>query len=226
MTSLLQFYKLADDPHAQATTGKFLRMVIDSMKKEEAGHAGVGGTLGPVSLNAGGFGQWLQELTGIPGAVSAEQIVNMKKALAAMTPEEKAYANAFLAARSGAVGLRAATGAGAYKFATDALELDLPYLGFNTDNSTMFLDKMQHIAGIAANGIKNYDRALIDQGSPGTYDRIMNLHNELEMLKSKPGGGPSGGGGAPVKVQRSPSTGQYRHSRDGGKTWQPGQPSQ
>jgi hypothetical protein len=40
-------------------------------------------------------------------------------------------------------------------------------------------------------------------------------------------GGQTAGGAAPASapiVQRSPSTGQYRHSLDGGKTWLPGQP--
>ena len=34
---------------------------------------------------------------------------------------------------------------------------------------------------------------------------------------------PQNAGGAPI-VQHSPSSGQYRYSTDGGKTWQPGQP--
>jgi hypothetical protein len=34
----------------------------------------------------------------------------------------------------------------------------------------------------------------------------------------------SGGAAAKPIVQHSPSTGQYRYSNDGGKTWQPGQP--
>ncbi len=186
MRSLQSFYKLADDPQAVARTGKFLGMVIDAMKTEEAGHAGVGGTLGPVNVSAGGFGSWLQQLMNMPGQVAGERVANMQKALSALTPEEKAYVDAFLASRSAAIGLRAATGAGAYKYAVDALELDLPYLGFNTNNSTQYLDKLQHIGMIAANGIKNYSPDLMDQDSPGTYNRIKNITQELESLKAKP----------------------------------------
>jgi hypothetical protein len=47
-----------------------------------------------------------------------------------------------------------------------------------------------------------------------------------ESYANRKGSGNTGGGGgssAPI-IQHSPSTGKYRYSVDGGKTWQPGQP--
>lgn len=78
-------------------------------------------------------------------------------------------------------------------------------------------------------------RELVDTEDPMSHRR--SLASTLENLGKidngtyQSSGAPSGGGPPPaasgksaVMVQRSKSTGAYRHSLDGGKTWLPGQP--
>jgi hypothetical protein len=77
--------------------------------------------------------------------------------------------------------------------------------------------------------IRNDIRKLTDLQEKGAYSTYKGAYDSAtkryglkdEQALPEPGGG----GGAPI-VQHSPSTGQYRYSADGGKTWQAGQPKQ
>lgn len=65
-------------------------------------------------------------------------------------------------------------------------------------------------------------KALQDQYNRGTYGRGKQklLTDEAESIRQRLSGGGSDGGQR--REQHSPSTGQYRYSLDGGKTWNPG----
>ena len=80
------------------------------------------------------------------------------------------------------------------------------------ENAT--LGQIYRIAGVLRQDMANRKSSL--------NDSIQGIQSRLHQA---PGGlgGPGGPGGPPI-VQHSPSTGAYRYSLDGGKSWQPGQP--
>jgi hypothetical protein len=138
-----------------------------------------------------------------------------------------------LAETNPAAGANVASLMTAASLATQSVKrLSGPTLAGNEAPGSIAQDIEGKIQKWAGNGpmppeILNDFRQLNETLAAGALDTYKNRLATLSRYgaQAKPNPALVGqGGGAPPIVQHSPSTGQYRYSTDGGKTWQPGQP--
>jgi len=125
---------LVDDPQARQAIGTALRISLDNLKDQEEKH--------------GGMINWLQNTTGIKGAIKEAENKPLQDALSVLAahPDWQAAYDANLAAMEQGIGLRAANKASSSQASITALQSNFPFIGVNTQNSQQFYDKMMHLA--------------------------------------------------------------------------------
>jgi hypothetical protein len=185
---LLGYADMADDPKSKERLGKALKLTFDSLT-DASGGANVAVGAGPVSVNAGGFGQWLQNAMGVPQAIAQQHAQIMSDAVKDLTPEEREAYDAEMTAFSTAVGLRSLTKASAAQGSVRAIERELPLIGVNVASKKQFYDQMQHLAELSINGVRTFPNV---NGAPvgfdkGLADRINGMPAELKKLKDASG---------------------------------------
>lgn len=224
---LLGYADMADDPKSKERLGKALKLTFDSLT-DASGGANVAVGAGPVSVNAGGFGQWLQNAVGIPQAIAQQHAKIMSDAVKDLTPEEREAYDAEMTAFSTAVGLRSLTKASAAQGSVRAIERELPLIGVNVASKKQFYDQMQRLAELSINGVRTFPNV---NGSPvgfdkGLADRINGMPAELKRLKDGgqpkrgPLADPSGKQGGSSDMERMEYNGDtYERKKGTGGDW-------
>ncbi len=199
--SMMDYAKLADDPHAQKTLGEAFKLLDQQMG--EISDPGVLQTLG----TAAGWANFRAQAES-----GAQQAAGTQ-----MTPEERAYFDAAIRSMADIIGARSATGQSAARFSVRAIQNELPLIGLSgTPDSQSYFNKMQGILVQIRGGLDG----MPDNG------RAMAWLNRREAEIAKQKSSVAGALGKKIKVQHSASTGQDRWSDDGGVTWNPGKPPQ
>ena len=199
--SMMDYAKLADDPHAQKVLGEAFKLLDQQMG--EISDPGVLQTLG----TAAGWANFRAQAES-----GAQQAAGTQ-----MTPQERAYFDAAIASMADIIGSRAATGQSAARFSVSSMQNELPLIGLSgTPDSASYLTKMQTIGRQIRVGLN----AMPDNG------RAMAWLNQREAEIAKQKASVAGALGKKIRVQHSASTGQDRWSDDGGKTWHLGKPPQ
>ncbi len=146
--SMMDYAKLADDPHAQKTLGEAFKLLDQQMG--EISDPGVLQTLG----TAAGWANFRAQAES-----GAQQAAGTQ-----MTPQERAYFDAAIASMADIIGSRAATGQSAARFSVKAIQNELPLIGLSgTPDSASYLTKMQTIGRqirVGLNGMPDNSRAL------------------------------------------------------------------
>lgn len=226
--SLESFAKLADDPAARMRIGTAARLIIGDLSAADNG-GGVGANVfgNAVSVGGGDLWQSLKNTTGLTKWVASSRVQATQQAVDALKPEEARALNQMIAAYGTVVGLRSLTKGGAYKFSVDSMERELPIPGVSDVNSSVtYYNKLAKIANEVVEGTKGIsDMVLPEKESyKVAADRLNALGQGRLPAPPQRGGAPRGNApsSVPVRVQQNPTTGEYRHSLDGGKTWLPG----
>lgn len=177
--SLSSYEKLADDPEARKRIGQALQLTFAGIEKAAGGAgASVSGGVGPVSVSTGGLGTWLQNALGVPQA-NAEMAQKIREdAIKDLKPEEREAVNAIVDAFSAIPAIRSVTKGVASQASIEALERDVPAIGWNTMDSKTFRDKMARLGEYFYQGKKFL---------PGeNYVDTSNIDAYLGRGKSKP----------------------------------------
>ena len=128
--SMMDYAKLADDPHAQKTLGEAFKLLDQQMG--EISDPGVLQTLG----TAAGWANFRAQAES-----GAQQAAGTQ-----MTPEERAYFDAAIRSMADIIGARSATGQSAARFSVRAIQNELPLIGLSgTPDSQSYFNKMQGI---------------------------------------------------------------------------------
>ena len=169
--SMVDYAKLADDPHAQKTLGEAFKLLDQQMG--EISDPGVIQTLG----TAAGWANFRAR-----AEAGAQQSAGTQ-----MTPQERAYFDAAIASMADIIGSRSATGQSAARFSVRAIQNELPLIGLSgTPDSASYLTKMQTIGRqirVGLNGMPDNSRAL-----------AWLTKREAEIAKQKGGVGAALGG--------------------------------
>lgn len=179
--TLKDFASLGDKPESMTRVGTALNMIFGGME-DAAGGAHISAGVGPVGVSTGGVGSLLQNYFGVKPELAQQNSEIMAKAMNALTPEEREYVNASVAAVSTMIGLRSLTRAPASEGTMKALERDIPLWGKNTFTKRDFADKMQHLGLLIANGAKGSE-AILEKQSPGLLKHVQTSTGEMEKLK-------------------------------------------
>jgi hypothetical protein len=194
--SLMNYAKLADDPHAQKVLGEAFKLLDQQMG--EISDPGVIQTLG----TAAGWANFRAQ-----AEAGAQQAAGTD-----MTPEEREYFDTAIASMADIIGARSATGQSPARFSVRAMQNELPLIGLSgTADQGSYLTKLETIGrqvGVGLNAMPDNYRALA---------WLAQRQGQIAKQKASIG---------KTIVQHSPSTGQYRYSTDGGQTWHPGKPPQ
>lgn len=192
LKGLKDYISLADDPKSREKLGKALRLTFDGIN--DASHGGnVAVAAGPVSVSAGGIGQWLENSLHVPQSVAAQKAKIMQDAIKDLSPKEQEAYDSIMSAFSTVVGLRSLTRASAAQGSVAAIERELPIIGVNTQNGGQFADQMQRLAEVVYNGTKGippgmFDPAMVERikGLPAEMQKIKNSRSKLQTPDSKP----------------------------------------
>ncbi len=195
--SLSSYEKLADDPEARKRIGQALQLTFAGIEKAAGGaSASVSGGVGPVNVSTGGLGTWLQNALGVPQA-NAEMAQKIREdAIKDLKPEEREAVNAIVDAFSAIPAIRSVTKGVASQASIEALERDVPAIGWNTMDSKTFRDKMARLGEYFYQGKKFLPSE--------NYVDTSNIDAYLGRGKSKPS--PNGALGAPKSDLKSKST--------------------
>ena len=146
--SMIDYVKLADDPHAQQVLGEAFKLLDQQMG--EISDPGILQTLG---TGAGWANFRAQAEAGAQQAAGTE-----------MTPEERAYFDAAISSMADIIGSRSATGQSAARFSVRAIQNELPLIGLSgTPDSASYLTKMQTIGRqirVGLNAMPDNSRAM------------------------------------------------------------------
>ena len=210
--SMADFAPLAADPHAQKVLGEAFKLLDQSMG--EVSDPGIIQTLG----TAAGWANFRAQ-----AEAGAQQSAGTK-----MTDEEKEYFDTAIASMADIIGARSATGQSPARFSVKSIQNELPLIGTSSvTDPKQYLTKMLTISRqiqVGLNAMPDNARALkwLLKRENDLIKQSNDLSPTLNKKKPVSSQAPHVGGG--TIVQKSPSTGKYRYSTDGGKTWQPGQP--
>jgi hypothetical protein len=208
--SLLDYSKLADDPQSSERIGTAIRLTLSGFG-DSIGEASVGGGEGGLHVSSGGFGTWLQNKLGVPGAVATQQANLIKQAMTAMTPEEREAYDATMAEMSVMAGLRSISKSSAAMGSIRLIENEIPKIGINTADSTQFIDQLQKTASAINNAVNtpgifprvNKNGKQVPVGIQAEMlERINNLPSELQKLKKGPAKAPDSKGPAKATSAR------------------------
>lgn len=146
--SMMDFSKLADDPHAQKVLGEAFKMLDQSMG--EISDPGIIQTLG----TAGGWANFRARVES-----QAQQSPGTR-----MTDAEKAYFDTAIASMADVIGSRSATGQSPARFSVKSIQNELPLIGLpGTPDSTSYNTKMKTLARqieVGLNAMPDNSRAL------------------------------------------------------------------
>lgn len=181
--TLKDFASLGEKPEVQRRVGQALNVIFGGLE-EATGGAHISAGAGPVGVSTGGVGSVLQNYFGVPQKVAEQKSEIMQKVMAGLTPEEREYVNASVAAVSTMIGLRSLTKAPATESTMKALERDIPLWGKNTFTTRDFADKMQHLGMLINNGAKGSE-AILEKQSPGLLKHVQNSTGEMEKIKMR-----------------------------------------
>ena len=236
LPSMRKFAYLADDNGARQRIGDALRillanddhLVIGSGSQTQGWSSGgnVGsGVMVPVSVGiTGGMNRSGTQAT---PTLNADQVAKINREIAAVVGrlkpgDEREAVIALMKAYEEIGGLRKVFSGSNALAAIAQMQKTLPMIGFNdTLSAAQFHSKLTRTAEDAHNG---------KFGIPVNYlgDDVVNaIDRERRYVPNSPAGGGRGDGRGgrstidPIE-QQSPSTGEYRHSFDGGDTWRPG----
>lgn len=163
--SLASFADLADDPASRQRIGTAARLIINDLTAaDKAG--GVGGSILGTGANVNGGDIWgaLKNWSGITGAISKQQANATDAAIQAMSEKERRALNQIMAAYGTVVGLRSLTRGGAYKFAVESMERELPIPGISdVSNSTTYNNKLAKIANEIVEGTKGISTTVLPE---------------------------------------------------------------
>jgi hypothetical protein len=200
--SLMNYAKMANDPHAQKVLGEAFKLLDQQMG--EISDPGLIQTLG----TAAGWANFRAQ-----AEAGAQQQAGTE-----MTSQEREYFDAAIASMADIIGARAATGQSPARFSVKAMQNELPLIGLSgTPDMNSYLTKLETIGRQVAVGLN---------AMPDNSRALAWLARRQAEIQNQKGKVASALGGQKPIVQHSPSTGKYRYSVDGGKTWQPGQPPQ
>lgn len=146
--SMMDFSKLADDPHAQKVLGEAFKMLDQSMG--EISDPGVIQTL----ATAGGWANFRARVE-----AQAQQNPGTR-----MTDAEKQYFDTAIASMADVIGSRSATGQSPARFSVKSIQNELPLIGLpGTPDSTSYNTKMKTLARqieVGLNAMPDNSRAL------------------------------------------------------------------
>lgn len=148
---LVAFAHLADDPAASARLGRAINLTKASLGDGIA-DASIGGGVGGIHASSGGFGTWLQNKLGVPGAVAEQNAGMLRDALSALTPEERQAYDATMSEMSVMAGLRSISKSSAAISNIRLIENEIPKLG-TAASSAQYLDQMQRIGNAMRNAV-------------------------------------------------------------------------
>lgn len=122
------FMQYADDPAVVEHVGAAFQRVLSGLKMEED--------------KSGSFMTLLKNYGGVPESLVQSQVAVNREIIGKLTPKEAEIFNAGIAALSTWMGMRVTTGGSAAKFSVDALDREVPLIGFNTFDSKKFRNMM------------------------------------------------------------------------------------
>ena len=153
---LAAYGKLADNQAAKERIGKAIQFTLNGVGSN-LDSAAVGAGTGPVHVTSGGFGTWLQNFMGIPGAIAAQDAAKLRNALDDMKghPEELEAYYATMAQLSMLAGARAMNRGGAALGFLDKIEREFPKIGVNSQSSAGFNYQLNRTAKEVENFLEN-----------------------------------------------------------------------
>ena len=185
---LSDFSKLAAMPPAdQKRVANAVNMVMDELDRDTGGQ-GVSASVGPISVNSGGFGQWAANAFGLTPKIVDQLNKFRADALKSLkTPEEREYLDALISNFSTIGGLRFASGGSPALMNVRSIQKELPVVGSNVNNPQDYMDKMQRIGFIITNAAKG-NEFLMDRQYPQLMSR---LNAAIKGGKKEPAKAPS-----------------------------------
>jgi hypothetical protein len=172
--SMVDYAKLADNPHAQQVLGEAFKLLDQSM-----GEISDPGIIQTLMTGAGWANFRAQAEAGAQQATGTE-----------MTQEERAYFDAAIASMADIIGSRSATGQSPARFSVKSIQNELPLIGLSgTPDSDSYLTKMQTIGRQVRVGLN----AMPDNGRALAW--LDKREGEIAKAKGKKSGGsakPSG----------------------------------
>lgn len=157
---LLAYAHLADDEGASKRLGKAINLTRASLGDGIA-DASIGAGAGGVHVSSGGFGTWLTNKLGIPGAISEQNADMLRQALKDLTPEEREAYDATMSEMSVMAGLRSLSKSSAAISNIHLIENEMAKLG-TAASSTQYLDQMQRVGNAINNAIN----------TPGLFPKV------------------------------------------------------
>ena len=146
--SMIDYAKLANDPHAQKVLGEAFKLLDQQMG--EISDPSILQTLG----TAAGWANFRAR-----AEAGAQQAAGTQ-----MTPQERAYFDAAISSMADIIGSRSATGQSAARFSVRAIQNELPLIGLpGTPDTASYLTKMQTISRqirVGLNAMPDNSRAL------------------------------------------------------------------
>ena len=185
-----EFAAIAESKPARARLASAFQ--IANMLGDAIGTAKIGGEGGGVSVSLGSIGELLEQKLGIPASLAASRAKTLQDTIGAMTPEERDYYNAVIAARESIVGLRKATSGSSAKFAVDAMQHALPEIGVNVFDVAGYRNMMDRQAEIFNGAIGGQVTGAMSSAQKERLKRIVD--------RQKKGSTPATPAGGPVKA--------------------------
>lgn len=166
---LSAYADLANDKGSNKRLGTAFRLALDAENAQGGAH--LGAVAGPISLSAGGIGDWLQNSLGITAKAAEAQAATLHDAVASLTPSEQEYFHKMMNVIPTVSGYRKITSNGAFKWSQDALERELPFIGLSTTNADSYRQKIRSLGNEPLTAMQNFN-----QTNPGAIDpRMMDV---------------------------------------------------
>lgn len=150
--SLSSYASLADNKDSQQRIGKAIELTLSGFG-DSIGGASIGGGAGSVHLSSGGFGQWLQNALGVPGAIADQKAQALRDTMKEMTPQEREAYDATMSEMSVMAGLRSLNKSSSALGSIKIIERELPKIGVNVADSRQFNDQLKRVASAIKNAI-------------------------------------------------------------------------
>lgn len=190
------FAKLADNKQSREKLGQAIELTLGQFG-DSIGDASIGAGGGGIHVSAGGFGSWLQNALGVPGALASQKAHMLSDLLGKMTNEEKDAYNATMAQLSVMSGLRSLAKTPAALGALRNIEREAPKIGINAVDSRQFYDQLSKVASALKNAVSTpglfpeIEDAATGKSVPfgisqSMVDRINSIPGEMQRMK---GGG-------------------------------------
>ncbi len=178
------------DPKSVKRVGTAISMMFNQAAGGLGGaHVGAGASAGPVSINVGGFGDYLANSLNVPKATAEKINENLQNAMKDMSPAERAAVASTMKAFEASVAMRSLTKAGVSDASIAAIQKTLPLIGVNTFTMDDFANRMQSWAEDGLNGSWGIPPQYLGKGM---IDRLHQISSEMTALKNQSGPSPRG----------------------------------